>query len=54
MIEDKELRGIFKMESAEHLQHLNDGLLRLESEPDNKSILEEVFREATVLKAPHA
>lgn len=50
MIEDKELRGIFKMESAEHLQHLNDGLLRLESEPDNKSILEEVFREAHSLK----
>lgn len=50
MIEDNELRGIFKLESDDHLQRLNDGLLRLESEPDNKSILEEVFREAHSLK----
>jgi len=50
MIEDKELRDIFKLESDEHLQHLNDGLLRLESEPENKAILEEVFREAHSLK----
>lgn len=50
MIEDKELRDIFRLESDEHLQRLNDGLLRLESGPENKAILEEVFREAHSLK----
>lgn len=50
MIKDKELKSIYKIESEEHLQRLNDGLLRLESEPDNKALLEEVFREAHSLK----
>lgn len=50
MIEDKELREIFRQESDEHLQHLGDILLRLESEPENKALVEEVFREAHSLK----
>jgi len=50
MIEDKELRDLFKAESAEHLQKLDDGLLRLEKEPNNQAALEEVFREAHSLK----
>ena len=50
MIEDKELRELFKIECAEHLQRLSDGLLRLEKNPTDMATLEEVFREAHSLK----
>lgn len=50
MIEDDELRNIFKLESAEHIQRLEEGFLRLEKEPANAAILEEAFREAHSLK----
>ena len=50
MIEDNELREIFRIESAEHIQRLEEGFLRLETEPQNQAILEEVFREAHSLK----
>ncbi len=50
MIEDKELRELFKAESGEHLQSLETGLLRLEKEPADKPALETVFREAHSLK----
>lgn len=50
MIEDKELRELFKIESSEHLQRLSDGLLKLEKEPKDALILEELFREAHSLK----
>ncbi len=50
MIEDKELRDLFKIECAEHLQRLSDGLLRLEKNPTDLATLEEVFREAHSLK----
>lgn len=50
MIEDKELRDLFKIESEEHLQKLSDGLLRLEKEPKDAKTLDEVFREAHSLK----
>src|SRR4030067_3825991 len=50
MIEDKELRDLFKVECSEHLQVLENGLLRLEKEPGDKATLEEVFREAHSLK----
>lgn len=50
MIEDKELREIFKVESGEHIQRLEAGFLRLEAEPQNATVLEEVFREAHSLK----
>lgn len=50
MIEDKELRDLFKIESEEHLLHLETGLLRLEKEPANRAILDDVFREAHSLK----
>ena len=50
MIEDKELRELFKAECAEHLQRLSDGLLRLEKNPTDLATLEEVFREAHSLK----
>lgn len=50
MIEDKELKDLFKIESEEHIGKLEDGFLRLEKEPKNQPLLEEVFREAHSLK----
>ncbi len=50
MIADDELRELFQTESEEHLQMLDDGLLRLETNPDDKATLEEVFRAAHSLK----
>lgn len=50
MIEDQELRALFKTESEEHLQRLDEGLLRLETNPKDWATLEEVFREAHSLK----
>ncbi len=50
MIEDQELCTLFKTESEEHLQHLDEGLLRLESNPQDSATLEEVFRAAHSLK----
>jgi two-component system, chemotaxis family, sensor kinase CheA len=50
MIADKELRALFKMESEERLQHLDDGLLRLEKKPEDTTSLQDLFREAHSLK----
>ncbi len=50
IIEDDELRELFKIESQEHIQALEKGLLRLEADPSDKAVLEEVFREAHSLK----
>ena len=50
MIEDAKLRELFKAESEEHLQHLDDTLLRLEKSPADQGLLEEAFREAHSLK----
>ncbi|BBI99095.1 hybrid sensor histidine kinase/response regulator [Ferrigenium kumadai] len=50
MIEDKELRSLFKIESEERLQHLDTGLLRLEETPSDLALLEDLFREAHSLK----
>ena len=50
MIEDEELRELFQAEGEEHLQTLDEGLLRLETRPDDKATLEEVFRAAHSLK----
>ena len=50
MIEDPELRALFKAECEEHLQTLEDGLLRLEAEPGDSAMLEELFRSAHSLK----
>lgn len=50
MIEDKELRNLFRIESCERLQHLDDGLLQLEKTPATPSLLEDLFREAHSLK----
>ena len=50
MINDKELRAIFKATSEEHLQNLDDGLLHLEDHPDDRVVLESLMREAHSLK----
>ncbi|MBF0521087.1 MAG: hybrid sensor histidine kinase/response regulator [Nitrospirae bacterium] len=50
MIEDVELRDIFKAETEEHLQKLEEGLLVLEQTPDKPGLLEELFRESHSLK----
>ncbi len=41
---------IFVAESQEHLDNLNKNLLLLEKNPDNKSVLNEIFRSAHTLK----
>ncbi|MDA1193437.1 MAG: Hpt domain-containing protein, partial [Candidatus Poribacteria bacterium] len=50
MIQDAELREIFKAESAERLVSLGDGLLHLETHPNDAEVLRVVFREAHSLK----
>ncbi|WP_461482114.1 hybrid sensor histidine kinase/response regulator [Porticoccus sp.] len=50
MIADRELRDLFRVESEERLQHLDDGLLRLEKAPGDLAALEALFREAHSLK----
>lgn len=50
MIDDEELRGIFKATSDEHLQNLDHGVLHLEKHPDDRTVLEALMREAHSLK----
>lgn len=50
MIEDDELREVFKTASEEHLQNLDEGLLYLEKNPHDPAKLEELLREAHSLK----
>lgn len=50
MIDDKELRGLFRIESDEHLQSLESGLLGLEANPKDDELLQQVFRNAHSLK----
>src|ERR671922_235943 len=54
MIEDLELRSLFRTESEEHLRILEEGLLRLESTPTDGKTLQEVFRGAHSLKGSAA
>lgn len=50
MIEDEELRNVFKIASEEHLQKLDDGLVYLEQYPSDLAKLEELLRETHSLK----
>ncbi|MEG5037619.1 MULTISPECIES: hybrid sensor histidine kinase/response regulator [unclassified Microcoleus] len=50
MIEDQELREVFKVASQEHLQKLDDGLLYLEQHPSDLAKLEQLLRETHSLK----
>ena len=49
-IDDDQLRELFREEASEHLQTLEQGLLRLEANPDDAELLREVFRAAHSLK----
>ncbi len=50
MIDDEELRNLFKTASEEHLQNLESGILNLEKNPNDLAGLEELLREAHSLK----
>lgn len=50
MIEDKELRRIFKMESEEIIQNINRELLLMEKDPKNQENMEEFLREVHSIK----
>ncbi len=50
MIEDVELRNLFKTSSEEHLHNLENGLMQLEKNSQDRATLEEVLREAHTLK----
>ena len=41
---------IFIDETSEHIQSLSDNIMALESEPDNKDVVNEIFRAAHSLK----
>lgn len=49
-IEDEELRTIFKTSSEERLQALDEGILHLEKNPDDLTVIESIMREAHSLK----
>ena len=50
MIEDAELRDMFKTASLEHIQKIEHGLMHLEKHPQDQAVLDEVMREAHTLK----
>lgn len=50
LIDDEELRAVFRVASEEHLQNLDDGLLYLEKHPQDQATLEALMREAHSLK----
>jgi two-component system chemotaxis sensor kinase CheA len=50
IIEDEELRQLYKVSSEEHLQNLEAGILHLEQHPEDGEKLQEVLREAHTLK----
>ncbi|MCU0544595.1 MAG: hybrid sensor histidine kinase/response regulator [Oscillatoriaceae cyanobacterium Prado104] len=50
MIEDEELRNVFKIASEEHLHKIDEGLLYLEEHPGDSAKLEELLRETHSLK----
>ena len=50
MIEDQELREIYQVSGAEHVQNLETGLLTLEKDPTDIELLQTLLREAHSLK----
>ena len=45
---------MFLEESREHLQSLNDGLLALENDPEEVSVVNDIFRNAHTIKGMSA
>ncbi len=54
MIEEPELRDLFAAEAAEILERMESGLLALERTPNERSLVESVFRQAHSLKGSAA
>ncbi len=50
MIEDEELRNLYKAASAEHIEKIEAGILHLERHPQDTAKLEELLREAHSIK----
>ena len=50
MIEDDELRELFKLESEDHIQEMTEGLLELEKQPEDVEALDMVYRKAHIIK----
>ncbi len=50
IIEDEELRSLYKVASTEHIQKIEDGILYLEKHPQDIAKLEDLLREAHSLK----
>ena len=50
VIEDEELRDIYRTSSQEHLQNLEAGILQLEQNPNQLEIITDLLREAHSLK----
>ena len=53
-METNQYMDMFLDESREHLQSLNDGLLSLENDPNDVSVVNEIFRNAHTLKGMSA
>ena len=53
-METNQYMEMFLDESREHLQSLNDGLLSLENDPEDLTVLNEIFRNAHTLKGMSA
>jgi two-component system, chemotaxis family, sensor kinase CheA len=50
MIEDEELRNLYRAASSEHIHKIEAGILHLEKNPSDRAKLEEILREAHSLK----
>ena len=50
MIEDEELRHLYKVASTDHIQNIEAGLLHLENNPQDQDKLEQLLREMHSLK----
>jgi len=50
MVDFKKLYGVFVDEAMERLAELEDGLLRLEKSPDDKELINTIFRAAHTIK----
>ena len=50
IIEDEELRNLYKVASADHIQNIETGLLHLEKNPQDQAKLEQLLREMHSLK----
>ncbi len=54
MMDSNQYMGMFLEESREHLQTLNSCVLDLENDPENLSVLSEIFRSAHTIKGMSA